>query len=59
MILRIMGKDYPPEYVERAVLFYEHLEKHKEVQEAPTHRGIPMCMICRKDGEEIHQEERK
>ncbi len=36
-----------------AIKFYEHMLNHKEVQEAPTHKGIPMCKICEKDAEEI------
>jgi len=58
MNLRVMGKDYQPEYVERAILFYEHLENHKEVQEAEIHKGIPICKICGKSAEEIYQDGR-
>ena len=39
-----------------ALLFMKHLKEHKEVQEAPVSKGIPMCKICGKDSKKIFQE---
>lgn len=58
MKLIVLGKTYQPEYVERAVLFYEHLENHKEVREALIDRGIPICKICGKNANEIYDKGR-
>lgn len=54
MDLNIIWKKYKSEYIVKAIRFYEHMENHEEVQESPTHKGIPVCKLCGKSGEEIY-----
>lgn len=49
---------YYSEKGEKAILFFKHMESHKEVQEAPIHAGIPVCKICGESAEEILNEQR-
>jgi len=49
----IDGETYSEAKIRKAVLFYSHLEKHKEVQEAEEHKGIPVCKICGLSAEDI------
>lgn len=44
---------------EEAIAFFKHLKNHKEVQEAPIHRGLPVCKLCEKSSKEILDEEVK
>jgi len=39
-----------------AIAFFEHLKNHKEVQEAPIYKGIPVCRICGKPSTKIFEE---
>lgn len=54
--IKILGTNYKEEFVERAIMFYKHLENHPEVQTAPKDAGIPVCKICDKNAIQIHKD---
>ena len=50
------GRKQKAEENKEALAFFEHLQNHPEVKNAPLSAGIPICKICNKNSREILKE---